>query len=65
MEKPKQEFRVEFRARIVQVGPQGSSYGNGLGIEQDFTVSANGFMELCSILARFHNLAVQIEKENS
>ena len=56
-----QKFEIEIHARIRQTEPIGMSSGS-LGVQETITVSANGFMELCKILARFHDLAEEIRK---
>lgn len=33
-------------------------------VQETVTVAANGFLELCTILGKFHDLAEQLKKEN-
>lgn len=53
-----QNFELQITADIRPVGGE-SGYGN-LRVHENITLTAEGFLDLCKILARFHELAEEL-----
>lgn len=55
------KYNITLEARIW---PSPPATGGGLEVREDATVEANGFMEVCAVLAKFHEL-METLKANS
>ena len=53
------KYNVQLNVRIH---PESGGYG-GLEISETVNVSADGFLSLCQILGKFHELAQKIKEE--
>ena len=55
------EYELDIQVTIRQVG----GYGSGaLSVSERATVPAKGFLELCQVLAQFHELAERLKAAN-
>jgi hypothetical protein len=53
--KPRYELQVSVRIVDYQQS------GQGISVDERFAVEAEGFMEICGILGKFHELAQNIK----
>lgn len=55
-----QKFRLDINVSIQQMEPY---QGGRLEVRETLDLSADGFMEVCSILYRFHELAEKLAED--
>jgi hypothetical protein len=59
----KQKFDIQIQVRIQEYSEGGGYRGQGLEVNETVSVEASGFMDICQVLSRFHELASVIRKE--
>jgi hypothetical protein len=57
-------YNVELRASITRRTQEGGYYGERLEVNETINLNAETFLELSSILAKFHDLMQTLKKEN-
>lgn len=58
-----QKFALVLNIRIEQRDEYGRYVGSQLQIQQELTVKASSFLEIASIIGRFHELAQAVGQE--
>lgn len=55
------QYTLMVRCEIRSTDDQGYSTGQGLTVQEDMKLEARSFMEVASILGRFHELSEKIK----
>jgi hypothetical protein len=62
---PKQRFQLQLRMEICPLDERGYPDRSGLSIADNLEISADNFLEIAGVLARFHELAEVIREEEA
>ncbi len=57
------QFEMRIQIELNKLDPGGGWTGERMSVNESFSVSPAGFLEIAGILGRFHELAEDIRKE--